>query len=224
METSTSTAGEAAYLKIREWILAGRLAPGQRLNQNRLADELGMSRIPVRDALSQLSADGLVALRANASATVTPLSTDDLQELYELRLAIEPHLCRVAVPRVNAEDLDEMEAVLHRMDQMSDHHEWQALNNEFHAILYNRSGRVRSIEIVQRIRHQTDRYTRIYRELDQEAAHAEHGMMLDACRKGEAARLEALVRAHLAAGYEAMLAYLGERELQRTEAPQISSS
>lgn len=133
------TAGQSAAIAIRRRILSGNLAPGAPLNQNDLAVELGMSRIPIRDALRLLAAEGLVQLRAHATASVTPLSLDDLEELYELRLALEPSLCRIAAPHLTAADLLELEEKLDEMGTLTDPDRWPALNNEFHHILYGRS-------------------------------------------------------------------------------------
>lgn len=173
-----------------------------------------MSRIPVRDALQVLAADGLVELRPNASATVTPLSTADLEELYELRTAVEPQLCELATPLLTAQDLAAMERELQRMDLADDPRDWLDANNAFHAVIYRRAPRPRMIEIVDRIRQLTDRYSRIVHELNEESARREHVLIIEAARNGESARLASLIRAHLASGYEAMLAFLGERHLE----------
>src|SRR5574341_2129525 len=86
--------------RLRERILSNELGPGTRLNQADLAVELGVSRIPVRDALHQLAAEGLVLLRGRAGATVGELSIADLQELYELREAVEPLASRLATVNI----------------------------------------------------------------------------------------------------------------------------
>ena len=78
LSTTNETAGHDATRQIRQRIVSGELPPGVQLGQSQLAEELGVSRIPVRDALQQLAAEGLVTLRPNASATVAPLSITDL--------------------------------------------------------------------------------------------------------------------------------------------------
>ena len=83
------TAGQSAAVELRRRILDGSIEPGTVLNQNELARAMGMSRIPIRDALRILAGEGLISMRAHASAVVAPLSLDDLQELYEIRMAIE---------------------------------------------------------------------------------------------------------------------------------------
>jgi len=177
-----------------------------------------MSRIPVRDALLQLAAEGLVILRPNASASVAPLSIGDLEELYELRNLLEPPLCELAVPLLTAADFAAMERELNRMDDSSDPVDWLDANNAFHAAIYERAPRPRMVELVDRIRQLTDRYSRIAHQFNEKSARSEHLLMLEAARNAEPARLSALVRAHIASGYETMLAYLAENQLDNPPA------
>lgn len=204
------TAGQAAARLIRDRILSGEYGPGALLHQSELAAQFGMSRIPIRDALGALAAEGLVELRAHATASVTPLTVDDLQELYEIRTAHEPKLTAMALPRLTSEDMSEMASLLGVMESAGDETEWLAANNRFHRIMYCRAPRPRGVAIVDRSRMQTDRYTRVYTAIDRVDADAEHRLILSAVRNGQVARLEALVRAHLSAGYETMLQVLGE--------------
>lgn len=205
------TAGQVATRQIREQILDGGLAPGSLLNQNDLATSLGMSRIPVRDALRTLAGEGLVVFRAHSTATVAPLSIDDLQELYELRLAIEPAVCREALPMLSQADLELMEERLEQLESASGS-EWLDLNRKFHEPLYLCSGKPRSIEIIDRIRRATDRYSRIYHRFDRARLQLEHRLIFEAASAGHPRRLEGLLAAHLSGGYETMLRYVAHHE------------
>jgi DNA-binding GntR family transcriptional regulator len=182
------------------------------LNQNELAEEFGMSRIPIRDALRALEAEGLVVLRAHASASVTPLSLDDLAELYELRLALEPALCRLSAPHLTSQDVRDLASHLQAMDETADPDAWLRLNNQFHELLYRNSGRPRTIEIIRRAREATLRYTRIYQGIAGGTVDEGHRMICEAATAGHARRLEALVAAHLSDGYESMMTYLARTE------------
>ena len=206
------TAGQTAAQQIRQQILSGALAPGATLNQNDLATAMGMSRIPVRDALRSLAAEGLVEMRAHATASVSPLSLDDLAELYELRLSLEPDLCARALPRLTSEDLDEAEAVLEALEQAPSADDWLVLNDRFHEVLYRGSGRPRTIEIIGLARQATARYTRVYHRFDQHTVEVEHRLILEAAKAGHARRLASLVAAHLSDGYETMLRYVAQVE------------
>lgn len=206
------TSGQTATRILRDKILAGDLDPGTKLNQHHLAAELGMSRIPVRDALRSLASEGLVEVRAHTTAVVSQLSTRDLQELYELRIAIEPSLGRLAVPGLTERHLDEMEALLVNLEATKDTNDWLALNNRFHETMYAAAARRRSLDMVRTIRRQTDRYTAVYVVLNHPVVDAEHRMIHEAAKSGQAVRLEALLTAHISGSYEQMLRYLSAEE------------
>jgi DNA-binding GntR family transcriptional regulator len=206
------TSGQTATRILRDKILAGDLDPGTKLNQHHLAAELGMSRIPVRDALRSLASEGLVEVRAHTTAVVSQLSTRDLQELYELRIAIEPSLGRLAVPGLTERHLDEMEALLVILEATKDTNDWLALNNRFHETMYAAADRRRSLDMVRTIRRQTDRYTAVYVVLNHPVVDAEHRMIHEAAKSGQAVRLEALLTAHISGSYEQMLRYLSAEE------------
>jgi DNA-binding GntR family transcriptional regulator len=210
--SSQETSGQTATRILRDKILAGDLDPGTKLNQHHLAAELGMSRIPVRDALRSLASEGLVEVRAHTTAVVSSLSTRDLQELYELRIAIEPSLGRLAVPGLTERHLEEMQEFLHALEGTEATTDWLALNNRFHETMYSAAGRRRSLDMVRTIRRQTDRYTAVYVELNHPVVDAEHRMIYEAAKAGQSVRLEALLTAHISGSYEQMLRYLSEQE------------
>src|SRR3954470_7939582 len=121
---------------LRERILRGDYPDGEPLRQDALADELGVSRIPVREALRQLEAEGLVTFNPHRGAVVSSLSLDEIVELFELRADIECDLLARAVPRMAKEQLDravevldEFEDALHAGEAMR----WGPLNWHFHA-------------------------------------------------------------------------------------------
>lgn len=209
---ASETSGQAATRILRDKILAGDLRPGAKLSQHHLAAELGMSRIPVRDALRSLASEGLVDVRAHSTAVVSRLSSADLQELYELRIAIEPPLGRVAVAQLTQRHLAEMETLLSDMEAAKETTYWLALNNRFHETMYAAAARRRSLDIVRNIRRQTDRYTAVYVELNHPVANVEHRMIHEAARLGQSVRLEALLKAHISGSYEQMLRYLSDQE------------
>ncbi len=218
----TKTAGQKATSAIRDWILAGDLQPGTKLSQHRLATELGMSRIPVRDALRSLAAEGLVTVTDNTTAVVAELSPADLQELYEIRISFEPRLGRLAIPNLTPEDFLAMEELLDRMTATEQTDEWLPLNNRFHEVMYAAADRSRSLEIIRVVRRQTDRYTAVYIELNHAVVDVEHRMILEAARQQNPMRLEALITAHISSSYEEMLRFLGNEgrapELEKTGA------
>ncbi|HEU4751410.1 MAG TPA: GntR family transcriptional regulator, partial [Acidimicrobiia bacterium] len=151
------TAADEALSQLRSRILTGSLAAGSKLHQEEIATQLGMSRIPVRDAIRTLASEGLVRLEPRRTAIVTSVSLDDLAELYELRGAIEPLASALAVPKMTAGDLLQMRGLLRTMIETNEPVEWLAANDGFHACLFENSGRPRMIALLRQAREQTRR-------------------------------------------------------------------
>jgi DNA-binding GntR family transcriptional regulator len=125
--------------KLREQIIRGELAEGALLRQDAIATQFRVSRIPVREALRQLDAEGLIAIVPNRGAVVPALSPDDVEELFLIRALLEPEVLKLSIPRLTEEDLSEAASILRkyvselrREDHLSS---WGRLNWQFHSIL-----------------------------------------------------------------------------------------
>jgi DNA-binding GntR family transcriptional regulator len=132
---------DRVHAVLREWILAGELAPGTRLRQTALADDLGISRTPLREALRLLAAEGLVTLQPQRGAVVADLTAADVRAAWEARLAVEPACARLAALRRPAEALAAMRQAI--TDQRAGPHEPAAMfvaNRGFHLALAAASG------------------------------------------------------------------------------------
>jgi DNA-binding GntR family transcriptional regulator len=210
MAYENSAARLAAQL--RSDILRGDIAPGSKLSQQSIAERFGVSRIPVRDALQILAGEGLVQHTSNATAAVTGMSVAELQELYELREAIEPLATQIAVPNVGRADLLTMRKQLQIMEQHRDTATWLAANTNFHAAVYRRADRPRMIELIERLRGLTDRYMYVHLEIIGQTEHlvSEHLGILTAVESGDAALAARLTREHLATSHDFILTYLLE--------------
>jgi DNA-binding GntR family transcriptional regulator len=178
-----------------------------------------MSRIPIRDAIRTLASEGLVNLQPRRTAVVAPLSLDDLAELYELRMAVEPVASGLAVGRISAADLLAMRGFLRTMVETDDHLDWLTANDEFHACLFENSGRPRMIALLRQAREQTRRYTGIRMADGRTDLDAEHRLILVATERRDAPAVEALVRAHLISAFTVL-----SRELEEPSFGQISGS
>lgn len=205
----TSAAARVAS-ELRSEILQGDITPGSRLSQQSTAERFGVSRIPVRDALQILVGEGLVQPVSNATAVVTGMSIAELQELYELREAVEPLATQIAVPKVGRAEHITMRKYLQIMEDNVDTHTWLAANNAFHATVYERAGRPRMIELVERLRRLTDRYMYVHIEVIGQTEHLteEHLGILAAVEAGDAATAGTLTREHLASSHDYLLRYL----------------
>jgi len=198
---------------IRDGILHGNYAEGEPLRQDALADELGVSRIPIREALRQLEAEGLVTFNPHRGAVVSTLSLAEIEEVFELRTTIEADLLRRAVPRLTPEQLDQADEVLDRYAAAllsGDVSMWGELNWQFHSTLYAPAGRPVAMGIVQRLHQQSDRYLRMQLALThgETRANDEHRAIAAAVRSRDAKRAGQLMRDHIAGAGRSLLEFL----------------
>lgn len=196
-----TTASETALTALRYRILDGSLAAGAKLHQSQLASEFGMSRIPVRDAIRALTAEGLVTQHPHRTAVVSPVGVTDLAELYEIRIAVEPRASALAVPRLVPAEVSKLRALLESLGELDQPERWHQAHDLFHSTLYRRSGRPRMISLLDRARAQTRRYTWIRLDRATEEVEAEHRLILGAVERSDTQSVAALVQAHLTAGY-----------------------
>ncbi|MCG9696347.1 GntR family transcriptional regulator [Shewanella sp. Isolate11] len=188
---------------IREKILSGDIAAGKPLRQSALAQSLNVSRIPIREALVQLEAEGLVKFEAHKGATVTVLSAEQVTELFELRALIETDLLQKAM--LNMTDaildkaqayLDELETAFKNQDSISS---WSVLNTKFHSCLYEAANRPHTLEVVHGLNTNCDRYIRLQllTEGGIPKAEQEHKQLLEYCRKKDIAKATMLLKTHI---------------------------
>lgn len=187
------TAHEYVRDILRQAILNGELSSGARLVQADIAAELGVSTTPVREALRDLAAEGLIRLDAHRGAVVHHFDKSELQEIYELRQVLEP-LCVVrAVERITDDELARARELQRRMDECEeDVAEWVTLNRDFHALIAKASRSPRLIAILQSLRDKAAMYVGMgLRSVPKQRAvgNAEHHRLLDAleARDAEAA-------------------------------------
>jgi DNA-binding GntR family transcriptional regulator len=212
------TVAEQTTDEIRRRILAGEFKDGDPLRQDLLAEELGVSRIPVREALQRLEGEGLVVHQPHKGAVVTALSLQEIEELFDLRALLEPELMRLAVPRMTPKDLDEIQLAHDAFDkalESADVHVWGELNTRFHLALYAPAGRKRTFDIVRSLLVNTDRYTRIALVLTdgEQLARLHHDALIELCRQGKADEAAAVVREHVEYGSRDLRAALAAQHL-----------
>jgi DNA-binding GntR family transcriptional regulator len=210
---SEESAAGRVTRSLRQRLLTGELKPGTPLSQSRIAAEYGVSRMPARDALQVLAAEGLVDLDA-FTAVVRGLSITELQELYELREAVEPVLTRIAVPNVGRAEVAQMTTLIEVMESNPSAVDWLAANATFHALVYSRADRARMIELTEQLRRLTDRYLYLHVGVfgDTDHIQEEHRQILHAVRNGDAAGAAELTRLHIATSHEFILRYLLDHE------------
>ena len=192
---------DAIGKRIRTGILSGEFAPGERLKQDELARRLGVSKIPVREALQRLSAEGLVAFEPNRGFEIRALDAEAAREIYGLREAVEPVLLSEAIPRQTIVDLARAEFSLSD-DQMAG----PARNWAFHQALYAPSGWRRGLSIVEALHTAVAPYVSLYTADPeaQERSESQHHRMLTSCREGDVSGALLALRQHLAMAREGL--------------------
>ncbi|NVK14570.1 MAG: GntR family transcriptional regulator [Rhodobacteraceae bacterium] len=169
---------------LRERILSGELAEGETIRQEALAEEYAVSRMPIREALKRLDAEGLVQFTNNRGASVTKHSLREIAEIFDLRILLEVDLFRRAIPAMTAQDFTRCTQILDDMDASYDANDvakWGALNHKYHSALYAAADRKLTNEVLQGISLHSDRFIRMHLSVMQqrEPAKKEHRDLLD---------------------------------------------
>lgn len=196
------TMAAATAEELRRRILDGVFPAGFALRQDALAEEFGVSRIPLREAFVQLEAEGLVKILPHRGAVVSELSIAEFDELFELRVLIEPRLLRRSAPNLTPDDYKRLRDILAeysselRLNHVS---RWGELNTEFHLHLYRHASRPKSVSFVAGLLQESDRLTRIQLAFTHgmERAEMEHAELVDLCEAQEFAKAAALLKAHI---------------------------
>lgn len=146
------TRAEAVADELRRLIQSGALAPGTRLYQVEIARRIGVSTTPVREAFTRLAREGLVRQDAHRGAMVFLPSLDELNENYEIRIALEELATRLAAERLAEDDLEALDDLVREMQATNDPHHYLTLNRAFHARIYAAAGRPRLAELIENLR------------------------------------------------------------------------
>ncbi|MEB2401107.1 MAG: GntR family transcriptional regulator [Alcaligenaceae bacterium] len=197
--TKKTTATDRVYLELRKRILDGALAEGSPIRQDDIAAELGVSKIPVREALMRLQSEGLVSFTPNAGATVTVLTVADYVEMLDMRIAIECRALELAVPNMAASDIAHARALLDAYHAAITEEGWSELNARFHECLYAPANRPRLVALIKSVQDQMGKIMRqrVSAVAGHERSHRDHVKILDACERGDVDEAVALLRRHI---------------------------
>ena len=208
------TTAQHALDGLRHAIVSGELVPGQRVNQEDVAEMLGVSIAPVREALRVLEQEGQVTYRPRRGYLVTELRTEDLQEIYALREVLEERAARQALPALGADDLqriaaaaDECVAAAERGDVAA---ELEA-NRRFHFGLLESPAQPHTMRVIRLLWDSTEAYRALYYNSPEERRRAgeSHARILEAIRAGNADRLVVELNAHRSRALEVLEGILG---------------
>jgi DNA-binding GntR family transcriptional regulator len=199
MEAKFDSTGEALSSALRELIVNGELAAGERLVERDLADRFAVSRIPMREAIQRLEREGLVAIYRNRGAVVRMLTAEDVDEIYHLRILLEGDAIYRGVKRLDDETLARAELVHVLLGNAETTKKQGELNREFHELLYTCCGNARQLKAISELRGQVERYERLQNRLlaDTPSFQLEHERILQACRERNARVARSMTVAHL---------------------------
>jgi DNA-binding GntR family transcriptional regulator len=209
------TVVQGAETWIREAIMDGNLKPGERINQDAIAEELGVSRMPIREALSKLEQTGFVVIQPHRGAHVAPLSLDHIEEVYLMRASLESLAARLAAERMTDDVVDRLSRILKEAVAAIEEGEPETLfrlNSEFHRTGYAVSGRRLLCKTINDLRDHSDRYRRFHSRLfkrSKEAFH-EHEKIFTAWSERDATAAEHWTRTNLENSAHALVGALKE--------------
>ena len=211
------TVKETLVEALRDEIVRGDFAPGQYLRLEEIAPRFDVSTTPVREALRELEAEGLVTIFPHRGAIVTKLSADELQDIYDIRATLEEMATRLAVPFLTEATIAELTSLVEQIDtHLNDVAMVVKLNHQFHHTLYTASGRSHLCELNRILRYRTQHYLHVF-IVETELGHTpqsqgEHRAILEACKRGDAEQAAALIHDHVAQVGRAIIEYVRQRD------------
>jgi len=209
------TVAQSVATQIREQILKREVKGGEPLRQEAIAKSFGTSIIPVREALRQLEAEGLVELQSHRGAIVSELTLSKALEWIHLRRLIETDLMGLAIDNITDEVLTEAEGILGKFDDALDHRReidhWSDYNWEFHSALYRPANRPETMKVLSSLHKKCDRYIRLQLLGGDHIARAEeeHHELIEVCRKRNKRAAKALMFRHIVGVEEDLVEQLG---------------
>jgi DNA-binding GntR family transcriptional regulator len=197
---------------LRSAILQGGLKSNQPLRQDQIAEQYSVSKIPVREALVQLKAEGLIVFAPNRGFVVSELSPAEVEEIYMMRMALETKALERAIPNLRPADLIRASSVLEISETEDDRSQWSELNWEFHSTLYQAAEWPRLLSTIRVLHNNVARYLLIYLGglSARDASQAEHKKILQACQKKDAARAVKTLQQHLSRASDRLVAFLSD--------------
>ena len=195
------------YQTIRQAILEREIEPGEHINIRKLAERLSVSTMPVREALRQLEAEGMVSFNSNKRIVASQLSRSELYDIYSIRIPLEEMALLKCFERKDESGLKHLEELQRQMSKPDvTGVEWFNLNRAFHMKLHEMSGSLRLFQILQGLWNSTGPYLRIYSEDKRTVikGNQEHELILKALRKGDRSGAKRVLREHLRNGLKAI--------------------
>lgn len=205
------TASDVILKHLRTAIVTGALDEGAPIRQDEVAALFNVSKIPVREALKQLEAEGFVTFQRNRGAVVASLSEPEIVQIFEVRAILESNAARLGVPQMTADDLAEAKRRCMAFETEPDVSRWAELNWAFHESLYTAGNRPYLLRMIRSVNERVERYLRV--QLTISGGHAiaarEHAQILEACSVRDGEKAAALVYDHILGACKSLHKHLG---------------
>ncbi|MFD4527892.1 GntR family transcriptional regulator [Streptomyces sp. NPDC058470] len=196
-----AAASQRVAAHLRDAILSGAIAPGTRIRQEEVAERLGASRLPVREALRILEAEGLTEHEANRGARVPRLTLHEVDVVYRMRERLEPLALAQSIPALDRDAIDGLTEIQRRIEATTDIGEFLTLDREFHLGSYAGCGVHQLTATVTRLWNSTQHYRRAYVSLSGPGrmwvVNSEHRLILDAVEQGDTVDAERFLSGHI---------------------------
>lgn len=211
---------EIVFESLREAIINGRLRPGERLMEIQLADEMGVSRTPVREAIRKLELEGFVVMVPRKGAYVAGISMKDIADVFEVRAALESLAAGLAAERITEEELEKLERSLVLVAESTEAQDLDSLitaDTDFHDILYAASRNEKLVQIVSNLREQIQRFrmASLSSPGRMKVALEEHRKIVEALSARDIELAQNLARDHIENAENSMIDVLREEEVQK---------
>ena len=209
--------GQHVFDNLKQAIIRGNIAPGEWLVESHIAQMLGISRTPVREAIHKLERERLIARQPRGGFTVLGLNRDDIEETFGIRGVLEGYAARLATVKHHPRELRLLEKKVEEFQECLSKKKMDslpAINTEFHELLYALSQSPRLIHMINGLRDQIYRFREILLKDQKHAviSHEDHIQMLRFMRKRDAEGVEKLVREHILRGQEVILTDFGQKK------------
>ena len=202
--------GEHVFDSLKQAIIRGNMSPGEWLVESHIADTLGISRTPVREAIHKLEREGLIERQPRGGFTVLGLTRDDIEETFGIRAVLEGYAARLAAIKHHEKELAPLEKKIEEFEKylaQKQQAELTRINTEFHDLLYALSKSPKLVHMINGLRDQIFRFRQMILKQSKMAkvSNEDHKQMLEFIRKRDGDGVETLVRGHIIRGQEMVL-------------------
>ena len=213
--------GQDVFDYLKKAIINQSIEPGSRLVESKIAEMLGISRTPLREALHKLEREDWIEKTPSGGFQVVTLTKDDIEQTFGIRSVLEAYAAKLAAENYNAKDISSLEKKINEYQQClesdQDFEKLQKINTQFHDLLYALSKSPKLIKMISQLRAQISMFRQIILKQEKYAfkSNEDHIKMVEAIKESDCKTVEELVRAHILRGKNAVLNKLDQEEKEK---------